>query len=203
MQYVGEALGYACIALIRSFGPASLAGNSFATFWTVTAGFLLNPISFPIYLRYIGTSHCALRGETQHAQLSGRCAETRVSHRSSINAGYTSPFQYAYAALAVVEYKDNEYDCPYPPENPLCLYFDGTTVDKPTSSFPCLHVSCVSLCVCVCVCVCVCMRAGNYILSQQNLIFDTLRPNLLIVGAMAIGFRIIALLILVLFKRKP
>lgn len=135
MQYVGEALGYSCIALIRSFGPASLAGNSFATFWTVTAGFLLNPISFPIYLRYIG---------------------------------YTSPFQYAYAALAVVEYKDNEYDCPYPPENPLCLYFDG-----------------------------------NYILSQQNLIFDTLRPNLLIVGAMAIGFRIIALLILVLFKRKP
>jgi hypothetical protein len=68
----------------------------------------------------------------------------------------------------------------------------------------------VSLCVRVCVCVRVrvrvrvlCMRAGNYILSQQNLIFDTLRPNLLIVGAMAIGFRIIALLILVLFKRKP
>jgi hypothetical protein len=43
MQYVGEALGYACIALIRSFGPASLAGNSFATFWTVTAGTRANP----------------------------------------------------------------------------------------------------------------------------------------------------------------
>jgi len=93
----------------------------------------------------------------------------------------------------VVEYKDNEYDCPYPPENPLCLNFDGTTHEA-TSFASCLHVSCV---------VRARVRAGNYILSQQNLIFDTLRPNLLIVGAMAIGFRIIALLILVLFKRKP
>ncbi len=75
MQYVGEALGYACIALIRSFGPASLAGNSFATFWTVTAGFLLNPISFPIYLRYIGTPDCGVC--TTRAALTKLCAETQ------------------------------------------------------------------------------------------------------------------------------
>ncbi len=68
----------------------------------------------------------------------------RLSHRSSVNAGYTSPFQYAYAALAVVEYKDNEYDCPYPPENPLCLNFDGTYNPRThIVRFLCLHVSCV------------------------------------------------------------
>lgn len=122
------------------------------------AGFLLNPISFPPYLRIIG---------------------------------YTSPYQYAFAAMAVVEYKDNEYDCPYPPTNPICQQFDGMwLVSRRTGTDT--HTSVLAR-----------ATTGNYVLSQQNLIFDTIMPNLLILSAMAIAYRIIGLLILVQFKRKP
>lgn len=41
---------------------------------------------------------------------------------------YTSYFQYTFGALAINEFTDNSYDCPYPPSNPMCALYDGNTI---------------------------------------------------------------------------
>jgi hypothetical protein len=53
-QYVAESLGFLFIALTRTFATASLAANSFVSFWNLCTGYLINPDSFIIYLEIIG-----------------------------------------------------------------------------------------------------------------------------------------------------
>lgn len=133
-QYVAESLGFLFIALTRTFATASLAANSFVSFWNLCTGYLINPDTFIIYLEIIG---------------------------------YTSYLQYTYAAMAVNELKDNMYDCPSSvPEE--CLGYDG-----------------------------------NVILKQQHLVFTEMGPCLGVLAGMAVGFRLISLLLLYIIKKSP
>mmetsp|Transcript_25402 Transcript_25402/g.35618 ORF Transcript_25402/g.35618 Transcript_25402/m.35618 type:complete len:635 (+) Transcript_25402:38-1942(+) len=52
-QYAVETLGFASSCLIRNFAAASLLCNSLLPFWTYSAGFFVNPDTYPPYMTYI------------------------------------------------------------------------------------------------------------------------------------------------------
>ncbi|KAJ3095113.1 hypothetical protein HDU97_007254 [Phlyctochytrium planicorne] len=52
MQLVTISLGYFCVSLNRGFATASLIGNSFFTFLSMSSGFFIPLNSIPVYLRW-------------------------------------------------------------------------------------------------------------------------------------------------------
>jgi hypothetical protein len=45
-------------------------------------------------------------------------------------ASYISPWNYGFAAMAVNEFRDHKYDCPYDEGDPRCQSYDGNEVLK-------------------------------------------------------------------------
>ncbi|EGC39255.1 hypothetical protein DICPUDRAFT_27275, partial [Dictyostelium purpureum] len=53
VQYASASIGMMSTSFIRQFAGASLMANLFMTFWSISAGFLLNPSTFPFYINWI------------------------------------------------------------------------------------------------------------------------------------------------------